>query len=73
MPNPIKGETKEEFIARFMSDPEAKKSFPDQKQRLAVAYSKWRRKELSEELKAISKELKQIKESLDNENIQGNN
>lgn len=63
MPNPNKGETKEEFIARFMSSPEAKKDFPDEKQRLAVAYSKWKRKELSE----IKDEVKQINKQLQNE------
>ena len=41
MPNPKKGETKEEYISRFMNSEEAKNSFPDEKQRLAVAYSKW--------------------------------
>lgn len=41
MPKPRKGETKEEFIARFMSSEEAKRDFPDEKQRLAVAYSIW--------------------------------
>jgi len=44
MPNPIKGETREEFIKRYMSSEEAKKTFPDFKQRLAVAISKWKNK-----------------------------
>ena len=42
MPNPNKGESKEDYIKRFMSSPEAKKSFPDEKQRYAVALSKWK-------------------------------
>ena len=37
---PRKGEKKEDFISRFMS--ETKEEYPDQKQRLAVAYSYWR-------------------------------
>ena len=43
MPKPNKGESREEYIARFMSSEEAKKSFPDEKQRLAAAYSYWRK------------------------------
>jgi hypothetical protein len=42
MPNPKHGEPQEDFISRFMGSPEAVKDFPDQKQRAAVAYSKWR-------------------------------
>jgi hypothetical protein len=42
MPNPRKGETKEDYIAKFMASPEARKDFPDPKQRAAVAYSKWK-------------------------------
>lgn len=38
--NPRKGESKEDFISRFMS--ETKHEYPDRKQRLAVAYSYWR-------------------------------
>lgn len=36
---PNKGETKEDFISRFMK--ETKEEYPDYKQRLAVAYSYW--------------------------------
>lgn len=43
MPKPNKGESEKDFIARFMSSEEAKKDFPDQKQRLAVAYSEWKK------------------------------
>lgn len=39
MPYPKPGEKKSEYISRFVSDAEAKKDFPDEKQRLAVAYS----------------------------------
>ncbi len=41
MPNPRKGESKEDYISRFMSSTEAKKDYPDKDKRLAVAYSKW--------------------------------
>lgn len=44
MPNPRKGEKRGKFVARFMASAEAKRDFPDQKQRAAVAYSKWRKK-----------------------------
>jgi hypothetical protein len=42
MPKPNPNENKEEYVSRFMSSEEAQKSFPDKKQRLAVAYSKWK-------------------------------
>lgn len=40
--NPRKGESKEDFISRFMK--ETKEEYPNYKQRLAVAYSYWNRK-----------------------------
>lgn len=43
MPMPNKDESKEEYIARFMGSEEAKKSHPDEKQRLAIAYSMWKK------------------------------
>jgi len=42
MPYPQKGESKEDFIKRFMSSNEANKDYPDQKQRYAVAMSFWK-------------------------------
>jgi hypothetical protein len=50
MPKPNKGESREEFVSRYMSDPKAKKDFPDEKQRLAVAYSEYKKNQKSEEL-----------------------
>jgi len=44
MPDPREGEDKQSYVSRFVSSEEAKKSFPDIKQRLAVAYSKHRQK-----------------------------
>jgi hypothetical protein len=40
---PHKGEEKQDFVSRFMTDELAKKEFPDNKQRVAVAYSQWER------------------------------
>ncbi len=44
MPEPSKGESLSGFVGRYMGSQEARKSFPDQKQRAAVAYSEYRRK-----------------------------
>lgn len=45
---PHKGENKQEFISRFMSDKLAGKEFKDNKQRVAVAYNQWERGRLRE-------------------------
>jgi hypothetical protein len=44
MPNPSKGESMKDYVAKFMSSEEAIKDFPDEKQRYAVAMSKWKNK-----------------------------
>lgn len=44
MPLPAKGEKQKSYIARYVKSKEAQKSFPDIKQRLAVAYSEYSRK-----------------------------
>lgn len=44
MPSPRKGEKKDKFIGRCMGDEEARKTFPDQKQRAAFCYSQWNRR-----------------------------
>lgn len=44
MPNPQKGENLAQFMSRFMGSSEARSSFPDQKQRAAVGYSKFRKR-----------------------------
>lgn len=41
--NPIQGESKEDFIARFMK--ETKSEYPDEKQRYAIALSYWKGKD----------------------------
>ncbi len=42
MPSPNEGETRSEFISRFMSSGAMLDDYPKQKQRLGVAYSQWR-------------------------------
>ena len=44
MPKPAKGESTKHFVSRFSKSGEAKQSFPDIKQRIAVAYSIERQK-----------------------------
>ncbi len=44
MPKPTKGEPMRHFLKRFMGSKEADESFPDPKQRAAVAYSMLRRR-----------------------------
>jgi hypothetical protein len=39
MPKPRKGEKESHYVSRFMASDEAEESFPDPKQRAAVAYS----------------------------------
>jgi hypothetical protein len=51
VPYPKKAETQEEYVARFMASAEAQRSFPDRKQRLAVAYSMWRDRNKKKELR----------------------
>lgn len=38
-PNP--GESREDFISRFMADPKMRAEFPNEKQRYAVAIDAW--------------------------------
>ena len=42
LPSPLDGDDRAAFVARFMSDEEAKEQFPGQKHRLAIAYGQWR-------------------------------
>lgn len=43
LPTPTKTQNKDEFIQAFMSSEPMQKEYPDEKQRLAVAYSQWRK------------------------------
>lgn len=53
MPNPKKNESKDDYIKRFMGSAEAQASFPDEKQRYAVAISKWGQKEHAEQFEEL--------------------
>lgn len=44
MPKPEPGEKLGDYVGRYVSSGEATKSFPDKRQRLAVAYSEYARK-----------------------------
>jgi len=44
LPDPSDNDSQEDFVGRFMGDDYAQDDFPEQKQRLAVAYQKWRDK-----------------------------
>jgi len=45
IPKPRSGESEKDFISRCMGDDVMVSEFPDAKQRAAVCYSQWRRKE----------------------------
>ena len=47
MPEPKRSETLTGFVERYMGSKEARKSFPKQKQRAAVAYAEYKRKKRS--------------------------
>jgi hypothetical protein len=49
MPKPNKNESEEEFVSRYMDSQEAKKKFPDAKQRAAVAHSEYKDRKKSED------------------------
>lgn len=55
MPKPNPDESKEEYVSRFMSSEEAKKDYPDEKQRVAVAESMWREHTKKKETSAYAK------------------
>jgi hypothetical protein len=42
MPEPTKNEKEQEYIKRFVESTEAKRDYPDIKNRIAVAYGMWR-------------------------------
>jgi hypothetical protein len=47
MPSPRKDEAQDGFISRCMSDEKSKKTFPDNKQRVAFCHSQWKNKDKS--------------------------
>lgn len=44
MPLPIKGESRQSFLNRYMRSEEAQRDFPDPKRRYTVAVSEWDRR-----------------------------
>lgn len=46
MPDPSKGEPLGQFVSRYMGSKEARKHFPKQSQRAAVAYSEAKKAKL---------------------------
>ena len=50
MPDPKAKETESDFVSRFISSEEAQRDFPDEGQRTAVAYAKYREKKNMTEL-----------------------
>lgn len=63
MPRPLKDESEEAFVQRYMASPEAQESFGDSKQRLAVAYSVWENRH--KKLKKKKRSIHNIKEYRD--------
>ena len=45
IPRPRTDENKDDFMSRCMSDDNMQEEFPDDKQRVAVCYDQWRKKE----------------------------
>ena len=60
MPSPRKDETQNKFISRCMSDEEAKRSFPNSKQRVAFCNSQWENKSRSSGAVLCTKTLKLV-------------
>ena len=54
MPEPSKGESLSSFIGKYMGSKKARKDFPEQKQRAAVAYSEFREKKKKSREKAAA-------------------
>jgi hypothetical protein len=52
MPYPERKESQGHYISRFLTSPEAKSSFPDKKQRLAVAYSIYKQKHTAKRVRS---------------------
>ena len=59
MPSPRKGEKKKDFVSRCMSDEEAKRDFPESKQRVAFCNSKFEQSkgQLAELINEVIEEL----------------
>ena len=59
---PKKSESKDDFVSRFISSKSAKKEYPDEEQRLAVAFSKWKEsyKQNSNVFTSLSNNMSQL-------------
>lgn len=64
MPDPTKGEGEKDFVSRFMYSAEARRDFPDEKQRAAVAYSKYREAHKSAQVVECSSEVRKAVDSV---------
>ena len=49
LPTPSKNETQDDFISRCMSNETMKEDFPDNKQRVAVCFSQWKKKKVKKD------------------------
>lgn len=65
MPKPNPGESEADFVARYMSSEEAKKAFPDAKQRSAVAYSEYKKHKMKKEVEVNSLISKSWEENIE--------
>lgn len=65
MPRPTPGEGTQHFVSRYMGSSESRKSFPDQKQRAAVAYSIARQRGLAKSVRHGAKPSKNPNEPED--------
>lgn len=61
LPTPKKGEGQSSFVSRCMSNTQAKKDFPNRQQRLAVCFSRFKKKK-----KSIAERLKELGDFLFN-------
>ena len=70
MPNPGKNESQKKYIERCMSSEEAKKSFPDTKQRAAFCFSQWKSKGDARNsfMEAVQEHLESKKKNKDEKN-----
>lgn len=65
VPAPKSGEKQNDFISRCMSNDEMQSKFPDQEQRVAVCFTKWRENKSKEKTKIKSK-IKKLEKAINN-------
>jgi hypothetical protein len=70
MPKPKPGDKEQDFVSRFMANPEMIKDYPDEKQRAAIAYQTFRGKsKMNQQLFEMSKSQKKRIDSLNNKSL----